>query len=135
MEFALVLPLFILILVGIFDFGRAIYAYNTIQNAARQAVRLAIVDQNTTAITDVAVNHATGLIDATGVTVEFYDVGTDTTYSQCSDAATGCELGWTARITVTYEYQAATPIIGNLVGTITMHATSEQGIESVHQSP
>ena len=42
-EFALILPIFVLLLVGIFDFGRAIYAYNTISNAAREAVRVAIV--------------------------------------------------------------------------------------------
>src|SRR6185312_16248181 len=45
-EFALVLPIFILLLVGIFDFGRAIYAYNTISNAAREAVRVGVVDQS-----------------------------------------------------------------------------------------
>ena len=38
-EFALVLPIFILILVGIFDLGRAVYVYSTVNNAAREAVR------------------------------------------------------------------------------------------------
>ncbi|HLE59087.1 MAG TPA: TadE family protein, partial [Candidatus Limnocylindria bacterium] len=47
-EFALILPIFLLVLVGIFDMGRAVYAYNTISNASRQAVRLGIVDQNVT---------------------------------------------------------------------------------------
>ena len=45
-EFALILPILILLLVGIFDFGRAIYAFNTVNNAARESVRVAIVDQN-----------------------------------------------------------------------------------------
>ena len=49
-EFALVLPVLILLLVGIFDFGRAVYAFNTVNNAAREGVRLAIVDQNCDAI-------------------------------------------------------------------------------------
>ena len=49
-EFALVLPILILLLVGIFDFGRAVYAFNTVNNAAREGVRLAIVDQNCNAI-------------------------------------------------------------------------------------
>ena len=44
-EFALVVPLFVLLLVGLFDVGRAVYAYNTVNNAAREAGRLAIVDQ------------------------------------------------------------------------------------------
>ena len=57
-EFALVLPIFILLLVGIFDFGRAIYAYNTISNAAREAVRVGIVDQNCDVIGTEAANRA-----------------------------------------------------------------------------
>ena len=35
-EFALVLPIFILLLVAIFDLGRAVFAYNTLTNAARE---------------------------------------------------------------------------------------------------
>ena len=33
-EFALILPIFVLILVGLFDFGAGIYAFNTISQAA-----------------------------------------------------------------------------------------------------
>lgn len=42
-ELALVLPVFFLIIFGILDFGRAIWAYNTIAYAAREGVRYAIV--------------------------------------------------------------------------------------------
>src|SRR5688500_18998646 len=42
-EFALVLPLFILMLVGVFDFGRIIWARNALENAAREGARFAIV--------------------------------------------------------------------------------------------
>ena len=49
-EMAIVLPVLLIILLGIFDFGRAIYAFNTISNSAREAARLAIVDQNTAAV-------------------------------------------------------------------------------------
>jgi len=34
-EVALILPVFILVLVGIFDLGRAVYAFNTLSNSAR----------------------------------------------------------------------------------------------------
>ena len=44
-EFALVLPIFILLLVAIFDLGRAVFAYNTLTNAAREGARMAIVNQ------------------------------------------------------------------------------------------
>lgn len=42
-EFALVLPLFVLLLLAIFDFGRVIWARNIIENAAREGTRQAIV--------------------------------------------------------------------------------------------
>lgn len=42
-EFALVLPLFLTILIGMVDVGRAIWANNVIANAAREAARYAIV--------------------------------------------------------------------------------------------
>jgi len=128
-EFALILPIFILVLIGIFDFGRAVYAYNTISNAARQAVRVAIVNQDTTTITDTAVNDAASLgLDASDISVSFLDLDTNTTYTTCP-ALSGCVEGWTAIVTVTYQYRAATPIISNLVGTIDMSATSNQPIE------
>ena len=45
-EFALVLPVFILVLVSLFDLGRAVFVYNTLTNAAREGARLAIVNQD-----------------------------------------------------------------------------------------
>ena len=36
-EFALVVPVFILLLVGLFDLGRAVYTFNTISNALPSA--------------------------------------------------------------------------------------------------
>jgi Flp pilus assembly protein TadG len=129
-EFALILPIFILVLVGIFDMGRAVYAYNTISNAAREAVRLAIVDQNTTAVTDEAIGRASGLgLTAPDITVAFK------TADLAGDCSAPYGVGCVAVVTVEYEYNAATPIIGNLVGTIEMSATSRQAIEYVYQSP
>jgi Flp pilus assembly protein TadG len=42
-EFALVIPVFILLLVGLFDFGRVIWVNDTLATAAREAARYAIV--------------------------------------------------------------------------------------------
>jgi len=46
-EFALVLPLFLAILIGMVDIGRGIWANNVIANAAREAARYAIVHGGT----------------------------------------------------------------------------------------
>jgi hypothetical protein len=42
-EFALVVPLFMVMLVGVFEFGRAIYYTQVVTNAAREGARYAIV--------------------------------------------------------------------------------------------
>jgi Flp pilus assembly protein TadG len=47
-EFAIILPLLLLLLFGIFEFGRAMFIKNTLNNAARAAVRVAVVTPNIT---------------------------------------------------------------------------------------
>jgi Flp pilus assembly protein TadG len=42
-EFALVIPVFILLMVALFDFGRVVWVNDTLSTAAREAVRFAIV--------------------------------------------------------------------------------------------
>ena len=42
-EFALVLPIFLAILIGMVDIGRAVWANNAVANAAREATRYAVV--------------------------------------------------------------------------------------------
>lgn len=43
-EFALVLPILLLMVIGIMDFGRALFVYSEVSNAAREAVRYAAVN-------------------------------------------------------------------------------------------
>ena len=93
-----------------------IYAYNTIANAARQSVRLAIVDQEPATIQDLAAQHASSLgIDPATVTIRFVN----------PDLSTGapCDVtpvlnGCLVEVTVPYTYTAATPVIGNIIGAI-----------------
>jgi Flp pilus assembly protein TadG len=145
-EFALVFPLIILLLMGIFDLGRAIYAYNTVANAARQGARVAAVNQVVSANTQCdedrpvedplnpdwsikacAASSAIALgIPTTAVTVS-YSVPPGTTLTCGSPLNVGC----IANVTVTYSWRAITPIIGNLVGPITMTSTSQIPIERV----
>ena len=46
-EYAMVLPLFLLLIFGIIDFGRTIFAYTSIANAAREGARAGIVPSAT----------------------------------------------------------------------------------------
>jgi Flp pilus assembly protein TadG len=43
LEFALVLPIFLILLMGVIDVGRAIWAQNSLASAAREGARFAIV--------------------------------------------------------------------------------------------
>jgi Flp pilus assembly protein TadG len=116
-ETALVLPILLVILMGIFDFGRAIFAFNAVSNSAREAARVAIVNQNATAVEDEGKRAAIGLDpDAIDVTFAIPDCGT---------VLVGC----TASVTVDHEWTALTPIIGSLVGPIDLSSTTEMKIE------
>jgi Flp pilus assembly protein TadG len=120
-EFALVLPLLILLLVGVLDFGRAIFAYNSLSNAARSGAREAIVDQNPAAIRDAATSEAVGL-DPLDVDVT-YEVG-------CATPEVGCVV----TVEVTHEWHAATPILGTILGPITIASDSKMPIEREYSS-
>jgi len=68
-EFALVAPLFFLLVFGVLDYGRLFYEQETLQYAMRQAGRFAVTGQNSgtnrvTAIIQVAENAAAGLINS-----------------------------------------------------------------------
>lgn len=129
-EFALILPIFVLVLVGIFDFGRGVYAYNTISNASREAVRIGIVDQNVGRLQAEAVKASVALGAEPGdVDVAFL---TPDLQGTCASPA---NIGCVVEITVHYQYNAATPIISNLVGTIDMTSTTRQPIERSYVSP
>jgi len=129
-EFALVLIPFILLLVGIFDVGRAVYGYHTINNAAREAARLAIVDQTVLDIKGEARGQAValGLADA-DVDVNFFmtNAGPGTA---CTELGENTVVYCSVQVIVRYEYEAATPLIGNLMGTITMTGESQFQVES-----
>ena len=118
-EFALVLPILLLVIFGIIDFGRAVYAYNTIGNAARTGGRVAIVSQTASSIQAAAINQAVALgTRPSDVT---------TTYSCGSSYAIGC----IASVTVKYQFHAITPIIGQIWQTINMESTTQLPIEHV----
>jgi Flp pilus assembly protein TadG len=121
-ETAFVLPVLLLLLFGIFDFGRAVYAYNILANSAREATRLAIVDQNLSSITAEAHETSIGL-DPASVNV---------TFATCPAPV---KIGCPATVTLEYQWTAITPIIGSIVGQIDLASTAEMPIERVYVSP
>jgi len=129
-EFALILPVFILVLAGLFDIGRAVYAFNTISNASREAVRVAIVNQTTADVEAEALKQAVSL----GVTVGDLTI----TYGDPSGSGTCSSpygVGCLASVTVEYDYTAATPVIGQIIGPFTMTASTEMPVERTCPDP
>jgi Flp pilus assembly protein TadG len=101
-EFAIILPVLLLMLMVIFDVGRSIYTYSVIHNAAREAARYGIIHPtDTTGATQTAL-HLTSGLDSTGIAVSF------------PTAVPG-----TFEVEVRYTFSAATPLLGQLLGNST----------------
>jgi Flp pilus assembly protein TadG len=134
-EFALILPVLLLIVVALFDLGRGVFIYGAISNAAREGGRTAIVNQNAGDIAARAEAQATSVgpwatgctngvpSGTSGVCATFTLAGSTTT---CSPTAPGC----VATVVVKTTFTPITPIIGNLVGPIVLTSTTQQVIES-----
>jgi Flp pilus assembly protein TadG len=127
-ELALLLPLFLLVVFGIVDGGRAIYAFSTINNAAREAARVAIVDQTLGHIQAEGQAQSVGLgIPASDITV-VYRKNDDTV--DCPSGQAAPAVGCLAVVTVNYTYTAVTPVVSGILGSIDMTGTSFFPIES-----
>lgn len=133
-EFALVIPLVLLLFMGVFDFGRAFFAYNNVSNAAREGSRTAIVNQNVTDITNRAADQATSLglnrtnascSTESGVCVSFK------TADLSADCSSSLAPGCVAIVTAKYTFHAITPIISVIFSSLVVSSTSKQPIESV----
>ena len=127
-EFALIVPLILVISLAVFDFGRAIYAYNTISNASRAGTRTAIVNQYVAAIKARASAQATalGVDPSADIDATFLGPGGSGSCATIVVFPEPC----VAVVTVRYRFVPITPIIGQLTGTINLAATSSQPIES-----
>jgi Flp pilus assembly protein TadG len=129
-EFALILPIFVLLLVGILDFGRAVFAFNTLNNAAREGGRVAIVDQTAAHITEHAAARTAFLdVPPSDVTVDYRDPGSSNTAGSCAGGpGDKAIVGCLAVVRITYDYNAATPILSQLIGTIPITGESRIGV-------
>lgn len=108
-ELALILPVLLLILMAILDFGRAVYAYHVVANCAREGARYGVgVENNPTAITTVVQNAAVGL-DTGQLTVTVTYPTEDT-----------------IRVEVGYHFRLLTPLVAQAIGrqTLTLHSTA-----------
>jgi hypothetical protein len=120
-EFALAIPIVLLLMLGILDLGRAVFAYNSVANAARTGARVAIVNQEFSAVEAAALAEAVGLSSVIVEPLEYPYAAP----GECPD------LDCVIRVEVSHDWTAATPIISQIVGPITMSSTSELPVERV----
>lgn len=108
-EFALVIPLLVLLLMGIVDLGHGVYAYNVVASAAREGARFGILAPTNTSGIQTQAKANTVALDQSQISVQV----------QCSDNGTSfdstCNLNRTfIRVTVTYTFQPITLFFANL---------------------
>lgn len=111
-EFALILPVFGLIVVSLFDLGSAVFSYTSVTNAAREGARLAIVNQDVASVQKRALDQITVAQSSRTVTVAFYQSNTDGSPNLSDPCQNPVPAGCLAVVTYKSTYTPITPVIG-----------------------
>jgi len=129
-EFALLLPVLLLLVFGIIDFGRAINDQITLTQAAREGVRLASLGYSSAAVNTRTESAAAPTLTLTSANITV----TPATSPAC---ALGAGNGVDAVVKLTYTYTFVTPIgafmamFGTGLGsTLSLTATGEMPCET-----
>ena len=108
-EFALVLPVLLLLLFGILDGGRAVYSYHVVANSAREGARYASVATRTPAeVRSRILSYAVALDPARLTVLLSYPTAT------------------TVRVEVRYDFFLYTPVVAQAMGgnTLVLRSTA-----------
>jgi Flp pilus assembly protein TadG len=117
-EFALVLPIFMLILSGILDFGFALYSRMSVINAAREGARTAVMINDPTEIVQTAKESAVSAAAQGGIGVTTSNVTVTCLQTSVSPTSTaevpgGCGSavsGDSVRVKIDYSYPTFFPL-------------------------
>jgi len=115
-EFTIILPILLLLVMGIFQFGMMINSYLTIQNAVREGARVAIVGSTDTEIIQ--------QMKQTSPALNSNQLSINITPSQQMRRS-----GEALTIKASYQYQMTVPIISNLFGQVTLNAQTSMRME------
>ena len=123
-EFALMLPILLLIAVVVFDLGRAIYYYSTIHNAAREGARYGVVYPD-----DVSGMRNTTRNFAFGMGLALSNVTAGPGPNEIIDFFPNP----TVRVTVSYSFSPATPVVAWFIpgGQITLTSQATMRTEKL----
>ncbi len=132
-EFALVLPLFLVLVFGVIDGGRAIFAYNQMSQIARSVARTASTacfqsstpcDATTGPISAAIADASVGLQAPLTVTVTCIDPATGVAPDQ---STTFCKVGYIVRVQTAQSFSLLTPVASSF-GPVTVGSSTEQEI-------
>jgi hypothetical protein len=145
-EFAFVFPIIALLAFGFIDVGRAVLTANTLTNAARQAARVAVVNQVDPVagpwecradhpVEDPADPQWTfrGCAVAAGAVAGLAAADVTIAYApppgSSIECSTAINVGCIVTVTVVADFVPVTPVAGQLIGPISMTASSSMPIE------
>ncbi|MFV2063684.1 MAG: TadE/TadG family type IV pilus assembly protein [Chloroflexota bacterium] len=109
-EFALILPVFFLLVAGMFDFGLGIYSDLTLVNASREGARLGVIDPGNTAAIESRVRAMANNLDGSKMTVTIKcERPSGSTFGSCSNPM--WQPGDATLVTVDYKYSMFFPLL------------------------
>jgi Flp pilus assembly protein TadG len=109
-EFAMVLPVFVLLVAGMFDFGLGIYSDLTLVNAAREGARLGAIEPGDTAAIEAHVRAMADNLDSDKLTVDVDCMRpAGSSFTACSHPA--WQPGDATIVTVGYTYRTFFPLL------------------------
>jgi uncharacterized repeat protein (TIGR01451 family) len=128
-EFALILPFLLLLMLGIVEFGYVFTAYSGLFNAAREGVRYGVTNPKDVSGIVANVQEKVFLADPAAVDIVVrYDGGPDT--PQFTDPAQ-VRIGNRVLVYVTCDLPTITPVIQPIVSTLPIHTQAARTIASL----
>ena len=115
-ETALILPILLLILLGVLEFGRILSAWMTVTHASREGARVAALGGSKLQVEE-RVDSVSGALNLAGISVTVSPTGT-------------LERGDMVTVNVVYQIQLITPFVGSIVGNpVSMSADTVMRVE------
>ena len=120
-EFALVMPLLLLMIMAIIDFSRMFYIYSASSNATREAIRIGMTAPNDCDAIEQAAKSQFAFIPQEAYTVKItYDDGQTVKYNTCQADQT-FSAGDRVLVDVRADFSPLTPLISNMFPKFTLH--------------
>jgi Flp pilus assembly protein TadG len=120
-EFALVIPLFLVLVFGLIDIGRLVYVNNAVAQGAREAARWGSVQNRS----QTPASRLTVGDRALGAMAAVPGATTSVSCERGGTSLTTCRTNDTLVVTVQSPVSMLTPVIGQLVGTVTVSSTAK----------